>query len=279
MFNIQGKDGGYTSIGHMTLSVDKNPFSIISGETTLKFHDVRFETISKNLYYPQEKKLLWFFTMPSLTTLSGHNATSHAKNDFWGYLSWLMFVNNPTLLEKARSEETIKFFIMLLEKSYAGFQNLITRADVREQELQGFVETHIIIINPDKTPKKENRTIGPYMTDFTLSYEDDTKTLVELQLNSDPLFKNGKPTEGLKEAMNQQKDWFDWLKSNESSSLPKTNGLIIIGRKSEYLVNKSDIDSAILLIGYNVKLLTYDDLGENIKKIIERLNQRLTTAK
>ena len=96
--------------------------------------------------------------------------------------------------------------------------------------------------------------------------------IVELQVNNDALFRGNSISSGLADAVEQMKDWFQWTGQNERFLLPKTEGIIVIGRTENYLKNKGSVDKAIASIGYDVKLLTYDDLRNTLLQIIRQLS-------
>ena len=107
----------------------------------------------------------------------------------------------------------------------------------------------------------------------TYEYVDDgRRVLVELQLNNDALFRGNSISAGLADAVEQMKDWFQWIGQNERFLLPKTEGIIVIGRTENYLKNKGSVDKAIASIGYDVKLLTYGDLRNTLLQIIRQLS-------
>jgi hypothetical protein len=171
-------------------------------------------------------------------------------------------------------EGIIEVLTSLLDQYHA----LRTRQDLDEQMLQTFLENHYFLISPYKVPKLQSRTLGHYKTDFTLAYDDGSYTLVEIQLNNDMLFSGNKPTDGLKEAIRQITDWFEWLKQNAPNRLQSTNGLIIIGRRIDYDSNKQEIDSILNSLGYPVSLLNYDDLETALKDFIMHLADKIASS-
>ncbi len=122
------------------------------------------------------------------------------------------------------------------------------------------------------TPNLSKRKIGAFIADFIFQYDNGRRVLIELQLNNDVLFRGNSTSVGLSDAMKQMKDWFQWIAQNEPTHLPKTEGVIVIGRRENYLKNKKRVDDAITSIGYNVKLLTYDDLRDTLLQIIGKLS-------
>ncbi len=120
---------------------------------------------------------------------------------------------------------------------------------------------------------KEKRRLGQYIPDFVLKIND-KRNLIEIQLNYDPIIQDGKPSSGFKEALKQVDDWLNWIESNEPEMLPKYTGLIIIGRKKDYLKHEKIIKEILSAeTKYPIKLLTYDDLENSIDYILSRLSK------
>jgi Domain of unknown function (DUF4263) len=223
---------------------------------------------------------LWFFSNASYIQITNDRARIDAISDFWGRIHWLIFEKydfaNLDPRDISKTTNTFKGIADLLTSLLYQYHALITRQDLDEQMLQTFLEKHYFLISPYKFPKLQRRTLGLYKTDFTLDYEDGSSglvesTLVEIQLNSDKLFNENKASEGLKEATRQITDWFQWLKQNDPDRFRITNGLIIIGRRIDYDLNKQKIDSLLNSLGYRVSLLTYDDLEIALKNLIAYL--------
>jgi hypothetical protein len=251
------------------------PYVIIQGDGDIRFESVRFEAEKIRSLYPQEKDLLWFFSNASYVQITNDRAQRDAISDFWGHIHWLIFKKydfaslEPRDIPKAI--DVFKGIIEVLTSLLDQYHALITRQDLDEQMLQMFLENHYFLISPYKIPQLQSRTLCHYKTDFTLAYEDGSSTLVEIQLNNDILFSGNKRTDGLKEAIRQITDWFQWLKQNAPNRLQSTNGLIIIGRRIDYDSNKQEIDSILNSLGYPVSLLTYDDLEIALKDFIAYL--------
>lgn len=261
-----------------TFDVNDHPVITIPIGSEIKFLENRVEASVKG--YPREIIFVWFFTSPNLTYFSMDRAHEDAENDFWDKLASLVFMKSDDIFSGSITEETLSLFIQSINRVKKEYHRLITRQDLDEHMLQFTLEKYYFLLNPKRTMKKKKRKIGPYKPDFILEFEDDTKTLVEIQLNRDPLIENGKPSSGLKEAIEQIQNWFEWLKINDHSNLHKYKGLIIIGRKSNYQENEEILNNILKEINYPVNLFTYDDLESSIDYILSELSKvKITPVK
>lgn len=270
MFNNSGKN---CMIGHLTMKVNNEPFLTLADEGDIRIQDMRFEAVLVPQLYPQEKDFLWMFAAPDEYQLSELNAKFTAISDFWGYFDWLLRTqkNSLTIPEP---KETFSWLLRLLEQLQDQFHNLIIRQHLDEQMLQSFIENHYFLISPHENPVLEKRKIDKFRTDFTLQYKEGM-TLVELQLNKDPILSNGKPSSGLQDALTQMKDWFQFIQNNQPDKLKTTNGLIIIGRKESFDKNKDEIMKLVDALGYPISLITYDDLEQQVIELISLVRNKV----
>jgi len=236
----------------------------------VRFLQIRVE--AKVRGYPRERMFLWFLTNPiDKKHLSRERAKSEAEYEFWGYLQHLVTTRLDYLLARRIEVETFLLLQKSIERLKEEYLQLISRQDLDEQMLQNFLASHYFLLSPRQKAEKTKRKLGTYIPDFILRCEDDTFTLVEIQLNRDPIIQNNQPSSGMKEAVKQLKDWFKWISSNEPSTLSRYSGLIIIGRRESYQRNEAKIKDSLSKIGYPVSLSTYDDLVDSIDNILSQL--------
>jgi len=150
-----------------------------------------------------------------------------------------------------------------------------------EETLQIFLHENSALLCPAKTKIWPKLALGAQKTDFVFQELTGDYLLVELERSTLPLFlKNGDPSSELNHARSQIIDWKRYLEDNLStvqrelglsgiSSNPK--GLIVIGR-SELLTpeNRRKL-STIENESPKLKIMTYDDVYDNAKAIIENL--------
>lgn len=199
---MQMSENSELRIEETTLKINgTDPFFSMATRSRIFISEVRFETTLENSSYPREKTLVWIFCNVDRDIFSENNIKKLSEKNFWNHVNNLFFNSHPELIKIIQGKQSIEFLIKCFERLLDKYTKLISRQDLDEELLQQFLEKHIFLLTPDKPPKKEKRKIGSYLTDFTLTFPDKTRTLVELQLNTDPIFFNGKPSSGLKEAV------------------------------------------------------------------------------
>lgn len=256
-----------------TLSVGDHPVIILGEEVDFKMMDVRIE--SKRKGYPRERKLVWFFTVPNHERLSNLNrATEEAVDDFWDSISSVILTRTDDILSRSLTSDIIKLFIESLERLHWEYHSLITLEDIEEQRLQNFLESHFFLLDPYKSFTKEKRSVGNYLADFVLKYDDGHLNFVEVQLNYDPIMERGQPSKGFGEALKQIGEWFEWLETHESTTFSSCTGLIVVGHKKDYEKNKTEIDKKLTGFKRPVFLLTYDDLEKAFDIVRSRLENK-----
>lgn len=165
------------------------------------------------------------------------------------------------------------------------YKSLLDSKPQKEEILQEFLKQHPELLCPAKITMWPKLDIGPCETDFVFKEASGDYLLVELEKSIDPLFtKSGDRSNELKHAQDQVTNWKRYIADNLSTvrrELKLTNissnprSLIVIGR-SEVLSNENrqhlqtlENDSP------KNKIMTYDDLYESTKAIIENLFGRL----
>ena len=270
LFGLKHENAHHILIEGGTYDIGTHPFIKLRNGVEVRFLRIRVEARVRG--YPRDRMFLWFLTNPiDKKHLSKERAESEAELEFWAYLQHLVTTRFDYLLARGIEVETFLLLQKSIEHLKEEYIQLISRRDLDEQMLQNFLENHYFLLSPRGKVEKTKRKLGPYIPDFILRHVDDTFTLVEIQLNRDPIIQNNQPSSGMKEAVKQLKDWFEWIDSNEPSMLSRYSGLIVIGRQESYRKNESVIKNILSKIGYPVSLLTYDDLEGSINYIMSQL--------
>lgn len=272
LFGLKHENAHHILIQGGTYDIGTHPFIKLRSGVEVRFLRIRVEASVRG--YPRERMFLWFLTSPNAYKhLTKDRAESEAELEFWAYLQHLVTIETDYLLARRIEEETLLLLQKSIERLKKEYLQLISRQDLDEQMLQNFLERHYFLLSPKRKAEKMKRKLGPYIPDFILRYEDNNLTLVEIQLNRDPIVQNNQPSPGMKEAIGQLKKWFKWIASNEPSTLSRYSGLIVIGRRESYRKNERRIKNILSKIGYSVSLLTYDDLEDIIDYILSQLEQ------
>jgi len=150
-----------------------------------------------------------------------------------------------------------------------------------EEILQIFLKDNSALLCPTHTKVCPKLALGNRKTDFVFREAAGDYLLVELEQSSHRLFlKDGHQSRQLSHARGQIIDWKRYLEDNLStgqhevglaniSSNPK--GLIVIGRSQSLSVEDRRKLTSIENDSPKLKIMTYDDVYENAKAVIENL--------
>lgn len=161
------------------------------------------------------------------------------------------------------------------------FKNLLDSDPEREEILQSFLKKHPVLLCPAHIRVWSKLPLGARDTDFVFQEATGDYILVELEKSTHRLFrKDGNTNSKLNHAIDQIRNWKRYLEDNLStvqrelglsgiSSNP--NSLIVIGR-SRYLTaeNKRKL-TTVANESPKIRIMTYDDVLKNAKKVIENL--------
>ena len=163
----------------------------------------------------------------------------------------------------------------------AEFKNLLDSNPDREEILQSFLKDHPALLCPTHTKMWPKLALGVKKTDFVFRDATSDYLLVELERSIYRLFRaDGHPSGELNEARGQIIDWKRYLEDNLStvqreleltgiSTNPRS--LVVIGR-SETLSPENRRKLAAMENEHpKVRIMTYDDVYENAKAVIENL--------
>lgn len=161
------------------------------------------------------------------------------------------------------------------------FKKLLDSNPEKEETLQVFLKKNPALLCPTHTSMWPKLSFGAHVTDFVFRDATGEYLLVELEQSLHSLFKkDGHPTAELNHARGQIADWKRYIEDNLAtvqrelrltgiSANPRA--LIVIGRN-----NSLDADLRRKLVAMEnespkLKILTYDDIFENAKAVIENL--------
>lgn len=170
-----------------------------------------------------------------------------------------------------------KHFSSLLNQ----FKELLDSNPDREEVLQQFLKDNPALLCPVQTRMWPKLALGAKKTDFIFQEATSDYLLVELERSTLPLFvKSGDPSKELNHAQRQVLDWKRYIEDNLStvqrelglsgiSVNPKS--LIVIGRSNSL---SSDHRRMLVTLENNspkLKIMTYDDVHQSAKTVIENL--------
>jgi hypothetical protein len=219
-------------------------------------------------------RFLWMMT-ENCVELTEEKAKSYANNDFARFLNHILFVWAPSRL----SSRVKMFLIGMLKELESKFEELISRTDVDEAEVQDFLEDHTSItdLNAKRVLSKEclGRT---NQADFILIYADSIR-VVEIKKPFDPIFEKEGFSSVASLALSELTRYQNWLKLNESEAKERYGSAVlkkgwgIIGRVKN--MNEEQMKELILYDSKSEETIirTYDDLLENFSLRISQIEK------
>jgi len=161
------------------------------------------------------------------------------------------------------------------------FKELLDSNPDREEALQVFLCANPRLLCPMYTRMWPKLALGNRKTDFVFRYAGGDYLLVELEKSTQRLFrKDGQACGELNHARNQVTDWRRYLEDNLSTAQRELGlsgisvnpqSLIVIGRSSSLTDENRRKLAAIENESPKSKIMTYDDIYESAKAVIENL--------
>ena len=161
------------------------------------------------------------------------------------------------------------------------FKNLLDSKPEREEVLQVFLQDHPFLLCPTHTKMWPKLPLGAKETDFVFRDATSEYLLVELERSTHPLFRqDGHAREELNVAIGQITDWKRYLEDNLRtvqhelglvgiSANPRS--LVVIGRSHTLTAENRGKLSAINHLQSQLRVMTYDEVYDNAKAVIENL--------
>lgn len=163
-----------------------------------------------------------------------------------------------------------------LENRFVHFCRLIGSRSTKEKELHEFLNKNPQILDSHMASMFSEVRIGRYRADLVIRYEqvDKKVVLVELERHSDKIFtKSNRIRKKVTHASQQVEDWINEIRLGTNNA-PKwlTNqynpeGFVVIGRSKDLSEDQKQILFS-LNVNRKVKIITYDDLLERMKRLM-----------
>jgi hypothetical protein len=170
-----------------------------------------------------------------------------------------------------------KEYAALLNK----FKTLLDSEPEREESLQSFLQDYPVLLCPTKTKMWPKLPFGSKISDFVFRDATSDYLLVELEKSTHTLFRNdGHPRDELNVARGQITDWKRYLEDNLrtvqdelglSGISANPRSLVVIGRSSTLSPDNRRKLRAMENEQPKLRIMTYDDVYENAKAVIENL--------
>lgn len=161
------------------------------------------------------------------------------------------------------------------------FKALLESNPEREEVLQVFLREHPFLLCPAHTKMWPKLRLGDKETDFVFRDAKRDYILVELEKSTHPLFRqNGHARQELNTAIGQIMDWKRYIEDNlrtvqgelalsDISTNPQ--GIVVIGRSHGLSAENRRKLTAMENAQPKIRILTYDDVHDDAKAVIENL--------
>ncbi|CCN47482.1 conserved hypothetical protein [Vibrio nigripulchritudo MADA3029] len=164
----------------------------------------------------------------------------------------------------------------ILENRFVHFCRLIGSSSTKEKDLHEFLNKNPQILDGHMASMFSEVRIGRYRADIVIRYEqvDKKVVLIELERHSDKIFtKSNRIRKKVTHASQQVEDWINEIRLG-ANNVPEwlTNqynpeGFVVIGRSKDLSEDQKQILFS-LNVNRKVKILTYDDLLERMKRLM-----------
>jgi len=161
------------------------------------------------------------------------------------------------------------------------YRELLDSNPEREEALHSFLTANPALLCPAHIKAWPKLALGAHKTDFVFQEATGDYLLVELEKSTDSLFlKDGHPSRELNHARGQIQDWKRYLEDNLAtvqrelglqgvSASPRS--LIVMGRSATLSPDNRRKLVTIENEAPKLKVMTYDDVLENAKAVVENL--------
>jgi Domain of unknown function (DUF4263) len=161
------------------------------------------------------------------------------------------------------------------------FRELLDSQPKFEQSLQSFLQKNPFLLCPTKTKMWPKLSLGAKETDFVFCDASQDYLLIEIEPATEKMFnKNGDRTARFNHAIKQIEDWKRYIEDNLRavqcelgltgiSANPRS--ILVMGRSSELGAENRRSLSTTENQCPKLRLMTYDDVYENAKSLIENL--------
>lgn len=163
----------------------------------------------------------------------------------------------------------------------AQFRALLDSNPDREQVLQSFLQSNPVLLCPTHVHMWPKLQLGATVTDFVFRDANHEYLLVELERSTLKLFRrDGHATSELTHAQGQILDWKRYLEDNLQTVqrelglvgiTANPSGLLVIGRSSSLSPQDRRKLQAMGADSPKLRIMTYDDVYENAKAVLENL--------
>lgn len=227
--------------------------------------------------------LVWLFTGRAVEDLTSENARRWGEEEASEILLSAMISLEPNRASRA----SIEAMALAVNQTVGQFDTLTRRNDVVEAELQQFLESHPLLLDPTSSGRVPRLRFGDeYVSDFVLWYPDGRYRLVEIEPSREPILSGGNLSPRTLHALGQVRDWTSYIAGHPDHTLATRTSVekhwVIIGRLNDLsreqrrLLDDFNRKSAeIAVMGFDQLPLAFEDWARTkIQSFTEELLRR-----
>ncbi|MCB2229874.1 DUF4263 domain-containing protein [bacterium] len=193
--------------------------------------------------------------------LTGDQATGQWQEKLFSLMTESMIKVSPILLDR---------FVALIDR------------ETSEEEYHVFLNEHPSLLDPLATDVKTKKALGvDYVTDFAIKLLNNRYVLVEIEKPQDRIFtRKNDFSADLSHALGQVVDFLEWVTTNNEYAkkllpgIQNPRGLLVMGRRTNLSAEQQAKLAQFNLSLSNIDIITYDDIVDNARNLLENLLRR-----
>lgn len=185
------------------------------------------------------------------------------------------------LMEKLKEFDNAQYIINKLKDGIKKLSVQLNSPKRNENRIQEILTNYPILFGTEYTEVLDKHNFGSdYEADYVLKRSNGLYDIVEIEASTLNIYtKQGNPSSQLVHAEQQIMDWLQWIEHNNSYAREKINklyspkGYVVIGRSDTLTAsNREKLRRRNLVFRDKIEVITYDDLLENAKSLLDFLS-------
>jgi Domain of unknown function (DUF4263) len=185
------------------------------------------------------------------------------------------------LMEKLKEFDNAQYIINKLKDGIKKLSVQLNSPERNENKIQEILTNYPILFGTQYTEVLDKHNFGSeYEADYVLKRYNGLYDIVEIEASTLNIYtKQGNPSSQLVHAEQQIMDWLQWIEHNNSYAREKIKklyspkGYVVIGRSNTLTAsNIEKLRRRNLVFRDKIEIITYDDLLENAKLLLDFLS-------
>ncbi|WP_225340552.1 Shedu anti-phage system protein SduA domain-containing protein [Lysinibacillus capsici] len=185
------------------------------------------------------------------------------------------------LMEKLKEFDNAQYIINKLKDGIKKLSVQLNSPERNENKIQEILTNYPILFGTEYTEVLDKHNFGSeFEADYVLKRYNGLYDIVEIEASTLNIYtKQGNPSSQLVHAEQQIMDWLQWIEHNNSYAREKIKklyspkGYVVIGRSNTLTAsNREKLRRRNLVFRDKIEIITYDDLLENAKLLLDFLS-------